>query len=148
MISIDTNILLPAIESTNAAHGRAIAFLEMLGARDDVAISEFVLLELYGLLRNPAVLSRPASSSSSSAADACEAFRRHPRWQVIGFPADSRGFHDDLWGRLREPGLPRRRAYDLRLSMSLVAQGIDEFATVNVKDFQAVGFTRVFNPLR
>lgn len=146
MISIDTNILLPAIESTNAAHGRAVAFLESLGARDDVAISEFVLLELYGLLRNPAVLPRPASSSS--AADACEAFRRHPRWQVIGFPPNSRGFHDDLWGRLREPGLPRRRAYDLRLSMSLVAQGVDEFATVNVKDFQAAGFARVFNPLR
>lgn len=146
MISIDTNILLPAIESTNADHQRAAAFLASLHDRDDVAISEFVLLELYGLLRNPAVLVHPATPRAAVAA--CDAFRGHPRWQLVGFPADSRGFHDDLWRRLREPGLPRRRAYDLRLALSLVAQGIDEFATANVRDFQSAGFTRVFNPLR
>ena len=53
MISIDTNILLPAVETKNAHHVRAAAFLESITARDDVAISEFVLVELYVLLHNP-----------------------------------------------------------------------------------------------
>ncbi|MDQ3625127.1 MAG: hypothetical protein M3463_22060 [Verrucomicrobiota bacterium] len=101
---------------------------------DAVAISEFILLELYGLLRNPAVLARPLSASG--AVDVCESFREHPRWQVVGFPPDSRAFHDLLWPRLREKNFARRRAYDCRAALSLVQQGVTEFATVNVKDLR------------
>ncbi len=46
MISLDTNILLPAIESRNVNPPRAAAFLESLEDRQDVAICEFILLEL------------------------------------------------------------------------------------------------------
>ena len=146
MISLDTNILLPAVESGNADHGRAAAFVDSLGERDDVAVSEFVLLELYNLLRNPAVLARPLSASA--AVDVCEAFREHPRWQIIGFPTDSRVFHDALWPRLREKSFARRRAYDWRAALSMLRQGVTELATVNVKDFEGFGFARVWNPLR
>lgn len=83
MISLDTNILLPAVESGNPDHAHAVAFVETLQDRDDVAICEFVLLELYGLLRNPAVLAKPLVAAA--AADVCEAFRQHPRWGLIGF---------------------------------------------------------------
>jgi uncharacterized protein len=144
MLSIDTNILLPAVEVENADHEVAADFLGSLQSRDDVAISEFILLELYGLLRNPAVLAKPLSAPK--AAEVCEAFRVHPRWQLIGFPQDSRTFHDQLWPRLREKGLARRRAYDLRTALSLVRNGVTEFATVNVKDFEGAGFQRVWNP--
>lgn len=58
MLSIDTNILLAAVEVSNANHQVAAMFLRSVQSRDDVAISEFVLLELYNLLRNPAVLSK------------------------------------------------------------------------------------------
>ena len=34
-----------------------------------------------------------------------------------------------------------------RQHQCLVAQGVREFATVNLKDFAGVGFRRVFNPL-
>lgn len=145
MISVDTNILLPAIETNNPNHGTAAAFLDSLATRDDVAISEFVLLELYALLRNPAVLPKPLSALNAVAA--CEAFRRHPRWQVVGFPADSRTFHDLFWPRLGEKDFARRRAYDWRIALSLLQQGVDQFATVNLKDFQGFGFARVWNPL-
>jgi toxin-antitoxin system PIN domain toxin len=145
VISFDTNILLPAVESANPSHEMAVAFLESLQDRDDVAVSEFVLLELYGLLRNPAVLGKPLSAAK--AATVCEAFRNHPRWQLIGFPADSRAFHDAFWPRLREPAFARRRAYDWRLALALLRQGVTEFATVNVKDFEGLGFARVWNPL-
>lgn len=145
MISIDTNILLPAVELGNSDHLKAAAFLESLQDRDDVAISEFFLLELYVLLRNPAVLARPLPPAA--AADVCEAFRQHPRWQMIGFPADSRAFHDTLWPRLREDGFARRRAYDWRAALVLIRNGVTEFATVNEKDFRDFGFTRVWNPI-
>ncbi len=145
MISLDTNILLPAVESGNTSHAAAAAFVESLAESSSVVISEFILLELYGLLRNPAVLTRPLSASA--AVDVCECFREHPYWQIIGFPPDSRRFHDSLWPRLRDRTFARRRAYDLRAALALLEQGVTEFATVNVKDFQGFGFTRVWNPL-
>jgi uncharacterized protein len=145
MISIDTNILLPAVETTNADHAKAAAFLGSLHLRDDVAISEFVLLELYGLLRNPAVLRKPLLAESAAAV--CESFRQHPHWQILGFPPESRQFHDAFWPRLRANDFARRRCFDWRTALSLIQQGITEFATVNEKDFQGFGFTRVWNPL-
>jgi hypothetical protein len=85
--------------------------------------------------------------SPSSATDVCEAFRQHPRWQVIGFPAESRTFHDTFWPKLREADFARRRAYDWRAVLILIQQGVTEFATVNDKDFRDFGFQRVWNPL-
>jgi toxin-antitoxin system PIN domain toxin len=145
MISIDTSILLPAVETGNAAHPAASDFLESLQARDDVAICEFILLELYVILRNPTVLPKPLSPAAAT--DVCEAFRQHPRWQVIGFPADSRAFHDRFWPRLREGDFARRRACDWRAALVLIQNGVTEFATVNEKDFRDFGFKRVWNPL-
>ena len=145
MISLDTNILLPAIETANPDHPRAAEFVGSLQDRDDVKISEFILLELYGLLRNPAVLPKPLKASA--AVDVCEAFRHHPRWQVVGFPPDSRAFHDDLWTRLRAKDFASRKAYDWRAALTLLRHGVDEFATVNVKDFLGTGFRKVWNPL-
>jgi len=145
MISLDTNILLPAIESRNAHHPKAAAFLESLQDRQDVAICEFILLELYVLLRNPAVLAKPLSPAAAT--DVCEAFRQHPRWQIIGFPTDSRSFHDIFWPKLREADFARRRAYDWRTALVLFQQGVTQFATVNEKDFRDFGFQRVWNPL-
>jgi toxin-antitoxin system PIN domain toxin len=145
MISLDTNILLPAVESRNAHHQRAAAFIESLRDRQDVAIGEFILLELYVLLRNPAVLAKPLSPAA--AADVCQAFRQHPRWQVIGFPPYSRDFHDAFWPKLRATDFARRRAYDWRAALLLIQQGVTEFATVNEKDFRDCGFKRVWNPL-
>lgn len=145
MISLDANILLPAVESRNAHHPKAAAFLESLQERQDVAICEFILLELYVLLRNPAVLAKPLSPAA--AADVCEAFRQHPRRQTIGFPPDSRYFHDIFWPKLREADFARRRAYDWRAALLLIQQGVTDFATVNEKDFRDCGFRRVWNPL-
>jgi len=145
MISLDTNILLPAVVADSPEYEKAAAFIESLHDNDEVVISEFILLELYSLLRNPAVLAKPLTAEQAS--DVCEAFRHHPHWQLIGFPPDSRAFHALLWPRLREKSLARRRAYDWRAALSMLRQGVTEFATVNVKDFEGFGFARVWNPL-
>ncbi len=145
MLSLDTNILLPAVETRNAAHAISARFLNELHGRDDVVLSELVLLELYVLLRNPAVLVKPLSASAAT--DVVQAFRHHPRWQVIGFPERCREFHDAFWPRLAAKGFARRRASDWRMALTLLQQGVEEFATVNTKDFEGLGFTRVWNPL-
>lgn len=144
MLSIDTNVLLACVDVRNALHARASTWLLSFNESEAVAISEFVLFELYGLLRNPVVLFKPLSAHA--AVEICQAFRNHPYWQLLGFPDGSRSFHNDLWPLLTSDQFARRRAYDLRLARSLIVQGVTEFATVNVKDFSGVGFKRVFNP--
>jgi predicted nucleic acid-binding protein len=146
MTSVDTNILYPAVQEGDPNHAPAYAFVESLKNRDDVAISEFLLLELYNLLRNPAMLSKPFSAAQ--AVEVCHNLRIHPRWRLIGFPADSRRLHDELWEKLRAESFARRRLYDLRTALTLVRSGVTEFATVNTKDFRGIGFNRVWNPLR
>lgn len=145
MLSVDTNIIFPASQTAAPLHGRARTWLESLGERSDVALSELMLTEVYGLLRNSAIQPRPLAAPA--AAGIIEAYRRHPRWRIVGFPADGRRMHDALWKKAAEPGLAFRRIYDLRLAFSLLHQGVEEFATVNVKDFLNLGFRRVWNPL-
>jgi uncharacterized protein len=143
MISMDTNILFPMLVQDHPQHASATSFANSLQGRD-VVISELVLLELYNLLRNVSVMTPPLSASA--AVDVCESFRNHPRWQIIGFPTDSRLFHDVFWPRLRTKDFARRRAYDWRLALTLLRQGVTEFATANVKDFEGFGFARVWSP--
>jgi len=62
VISIDTNILLPAVETKNAHHVKAAAFLESITARDDVAISELALF--VGILPGKSSVSRATAAPS------------------------------------------------------------------------------------
>lgn len=40
-----------------------------------------------------------------------------------------------------------RRLHDLRTALTMMAQGVTEFATVNVKDFEGLGFRKVWSPI-
>lgn len=145
MIAFDTNIVFPFVVSDHPDHSAVNEFIESLAGRDDVALSEFVLVELYGLLRQPAVMRKALEAGPAAAV--CSALRKHPRWRLLGFPAGSAAVHRALWEQAARPGFGRRRIYDARLALCLVAQGVREFATANVKDFSGLGFRRVFNPL-
>lgn len=144
MFSIDTNLLLHAFNEDSPRHVAAYAWLTSVQHEEDVAISEFILAELYGLLRNPAVLRRPLPAGE--AVEVIQTYRAHPRWRLIGFPAESRALHDALWKHARADTFAFRRLYDTRFALSLIAQGVTDLATVNVKDFAGLGFRRVWNP--
>jgi len=143
--SFDTNVLLFAFSRDSPFHDRARVFLENLTPRDDVAVSELVLVEFYALLRNPAVLLRPLQAAA--AVEVVQRYRRHPRWMLIGFDPDGTALHDELWRLAATACFARRRIYDARLALSLRRQGVTEFATANVKDFSGFGFDRVWNPV-
>ena len=145
MTSLDSNILLYAFSQASPCHEAARGLLEDLTPRDDVAVSEFVLTELYTLLRNPAVLVRPLAAAA--AVDVVQAYRRHPRWMLLGCDPDSRPLYEELWRRAAGAAFGRRRIHDARLALSLRRQGVTEFATANVKDFTGFGFARVWDPL-
>lgn len=145
MTSFDTNILLYAFSRASPLHDRARTFLEDLTPRDDVVVSELVLVELYTLLRNPAVLVRPLPAAA--AVEVVQSYRRHPRWMLVGLDPESAPLHDELWRLAAKARFPRRRVYDARLALSLRRQGVTEFATANVKDFGSFGFDRVWNPV-
>jgi len=55
--------------------------------------------------------------------------------------------HDTLWKHAGNVKFGFRRLYDLRTALTMMAQGVTEFATVNVKDFEGLGFRKVWSPI-
>lgn len=141
MISVDTNVLLYAQNKDCAEHTVASAFLAECADRDDVAICELVLVELYQLLRNPAVVERPLDAPD--AAEVCQGLRRSPRWALI----ENAPVMDKVWSFAGRPGVARRRLFDARLGFTLRHHGVREFATRNTRDFGEFGFERVWDPI-
>ena len=141
MIGIDTNILAYARLAESPWHKEASAFLERLRESSDVVIGEQTLVELYLLLRNDKILSPPLGPDEAVAE--CNLFRSHPRWRLV----DAVDVMPDVWPLAAAPGFPRRRIIDVRLAKTLQSHGVREFATANVKDFEGLGFLRVWNPL-
>lgn len=145
MTSLDANILLYCFSRASPFHEDARRFLDELTPRDDIAVSELVLVEFYTLLRNPAVLVKPLRATE--AVGVVQAYRRHPRWMLLGFDFDSPALHEELWRQAADTRFGRRRIYDARLALALRRQGVTAFATANVKDFTGFGFSRVWNPV-
>ncbi len=65
MLSIGTNVLLHTFNEDSPRHAIACAWLRSIGHEEEVAISEFILAELYVLLRNPAVLKHPLTAEDA-----------------------------------------------------------------------------------
>jgi toxin-antitoxin system PIN domain toxin len=145
MLSIDTNVLLHGFNADSPQHASAYAWLQSVQFLEDVAISEFILAEFYGLLRNPAVLKQPLGPRDATTV--VQVYRNHPRWRLIGFPSESLPMHERLWKTAGKEGFAFRRLYDVRTALSLLTQGVSEFATTNAKDFSGFPFQRVWNPL-
>lgn len=145
MLSIDTNILLHGFNEDSPQHEAAKNWLESIARDEDVAISEFILAEFYGLLRNPAVITHPLPAAE--AVEVIQTYRKHPRWRLIGFPSESRAIHDAIWQKASVPAFAFRKLYDTRSALTMTAQGVTEFATANVKDFEGLGFRRIWNPI-
>ena len=145
MLSIDANLLLYAFNSDSPWFAESRSWLTAIQADEDVATSELILAEFYGLLRNRAVLAHPLSAEE--AVELVQTFRRHLCWRLIGFPDEGRALHDTLRQKARAKDFTFRKLYDTRSALTMIAQGVTEFASVNLEDFQGLGFRKVWNPL-
>jgi hypothetical protein len=54
---------------------------------------------------------------------------------------------DRVWSAAARPGGARRHVFDARLAYTLLDHGATELATRNTRDFEGLGFARVFDPL-
>ena len=106
-----------------------------------VTLEDFAI-ELYVLIRNPAVVSNPLGADDAAAV--CRRFRSNPRWRVVDYPG---GLMDEIWRRAGLADAPRRSIFDTRLALTLKHHGVTDFATGNVKQFDGFGFARVWDPL-
>lgn len=141
MLSIDTNILLYAHNRDCPEHEPARRFVEACASRNDVAICDLVLMELYQLLRNPAVLRVPLDAEPAAAL--CRAWLDHPRWARI----ESAPIMNQVWKFAARPGIACRAVFDARIALTLRHHGVTALATRNPRDFEGFGFTQLFNPI-
>ncbi len=142
MTAVDTNLLFAWLNRDHAWHESAIRWFREQAANPDIVLCELCLVELYGLLRNPAVVARPLSAPA--AVDLIQRLRSHPVWELVDDPG---GLMDEVWKASASPAFARRRIYDARLALVLRHHGVTQLATANVKDFEGFGFERVWNPL-
>jgi hypothetical protein len=146
MISFDTNLLLYSLNQDCPEYNDARAFFASLPtAPGTVAVCELVLVELYVLLRNPAVLNNPLDPADAVAL--IQTFRQHPTWKLFDYPGDASAVMDELWRLAAQPNIGRRIVFDARLALTLRHHGVTEFATRNENHFTGFGFTRLWNPL-
>ncbi len=141
MIGIDTNIFIFARAANSPWQRDAVDFLEGLASDPNVVVAELVLVELYLALRNPAIFS-PALGAVEAEAE-CRLFRNHPSWALV----ENADVMSRVWQEAAKHGSARRQIIDIRLAFTLQAHGVTDFATANPKDFQGLGFRRVWNPL-
>jgi len=100
-----------------------------------------MLVELYLKLRNEKVFPSPLGATEATAI--CRAYRSNAAWMSI----DSAPVMDEVWRLAAGKSFAIRRIIDVRLGLTLLHHGVSEFATTNVRDFQGLGFARVWNPL-
>ncbi|WP_206170894.1 hypothetical protein [Phragmitibacter flavus] len=143
MISIDTNLLLYSLNPASSWHSSAVEFLQQHfgDPAKRVVLTDYVLVELYVLLRNPALMSQPLSAKS--ARDLVTAYWDIPNVMRI----ENANVMDQVWKLAGARDFARRRVFDARLALTLRQSGVTHFATSNVKDFQGWGFQKVWNPL-
>lgn len=139
MIAFDTHIMLHATVPTSPYFKAGQRWFNAL-ATEEVAVCELALAEFYCLLRSPAIMAKPANAKTAT--DAVQAFRSNVGWRLV----ENAPVMDKVWQKAREDGFARRRIYDIRLGLTLLHHGVTRFATFNVKDFQDLGFERVWNP--
>lgn len=143
MISIDTNLLLYSLNPNSIWHGAAVGFLQHNLGNPAVrfAITDYVLVELYVLLRNPAVMTK--ALTAKVARDLVTAY-----WDVPNVVrVENANVMDEVWRLAGGKDFARRRIFDARLALTLRQAGVTQFATANVKDFEGWGFEKVWNPL-
>lgn len=85
-------MLLHAFSARSRCHDRAKEFLRAHVSNGQFLICELVLVELYVLLRNPAVVESPLSAER--AVNVCRKYRQNRYWAVVDYPG---GLMHDIW---------------------------------------------------
>jgi uncharacterized protein len=143
ILGIDTNIFLYSLNPSSQWHKASVQFLEQ-SFRDNalrVALTDYVLVELYINLRNSAVMSQPLTAEA--ARNLVTSYWKIPNVMRV----ENANVMDEVWAMAGSADFARRRIFDARLALTLQSSGVTHFATSNTKDFEGFGFEKVWNPL-
>lgn len=81
------------------------------------------------------------------AVEGIQAYRMHPHCRPIVCLTESRPLHDAPRQKARANDSALRWRYDVRSALTMTSQGVNELATVNLKDFAGLGFRNLWNPI-
>lgn len=143
MNSIDTNLLVHALDQSSPLHAKAFPIYErFLTERNSWLITDQTLFELYRALRNPAVFRRPLSTGQAT--HLIEQLRAHGAAAHCAYDAK-------LWPRVMDllRRFPDRKGilvFDATVAVTLHARGVVKFYTRNVRDFREFGLFEVIDP--
>lgn len=141
--SLDTNILVYAADKDSLEHQAAIALVDtMLANPQDWVLADQVLFEFYRAIRNSRILKHPLNAYEAS---------RHLQF-LRNESGVSRCCYDlDCWDKvfqkLAAHETPAARTHDIVLGITLKNNGVRRFFTRNTKDFEAIGFHELINPI-
>ena len=76
MTSFDTNILFYSLNPQSQWHAASVDALEEALEGDRVVLTDYVLLELYNLLRNTTVMTKPLSAPAAT--EIVKQYLNHP----------------------------------------------------------------------
>jgi toxin-antitoxin system PIN domain toxin len=139
--SFDTNIVVHSANGDSPHHAAAREFLEEAASRRDIAIAELMLVEVFLKLCSAKIFRHPMSPAEASRY--CQTLRNNRNWRLV----ESAPVMDDVWTWTQRSNFAFRRIIDVRLGLTLRHAGVNEFATSNPKDFQGLGFRKIWNPL-
>ncbi|CAN5869007.1 type II toxin-antitoxin system VapC family toxin [soil metagenome] len=144
MNSLDTNILIYAVNSGCVEHERAKRVYEsMLKDPGQWILSDQVLFEFYRGLRNARILERPLNHKQ--ALEQIEFLREHSGVQHCAYEAV---FWGDFMKGFREDAQSKSsHIFDRILAITLRKNGVSTFYTRNTKDFAKFGFKSMINPI-
>lgn len=143
MNSVDTNILIYAVNSGCEEHARALAVYEkMLESPTSWIISDQVLFEFYRGLRHSKILEKPLTHKQALE-------------QIIFLREESGVSHcayeTSFWEQIKSPSrvakFSGRQIFDQVLAVTLLKNKVETLYTRNLKDFRAFGFQALINPI-
>lgn len=143
MNSIDTNLLVHALDESSPLHALAFPIYErLLTERQRWIIADQTLFELYRALRNPSVFIRPLSVGQAT--ELIEQIRDRGAAAHCAYDVK-------LWPRVMDllRRFPDRKGilvFDATVAVTLHAHGVKTFYTRNLKDFQVFGLFDVIDP--
>ncbi len=143
MNSLDTNILIYAVNQGCAEHERARRVYEdMLESPAEWIVCDQVLFEFYRALRNPRILEHPLSHSAAL--------------HQIRFLREESGvlhcgYDIRFWEKIVVPMATSDSAsshiFDRILAVTLLGNGVTTFHTRNTRDFNEFPFQKLVNPI-
>ena len=143
MNSIDTNLLVHALDQSSPLHAKVFPIYERcLTERQSWLIADQTLFELFRALRNPSVFRRPLATGQATR------LIEHIRDQGA---AAHCAYEARLWPRVMDllRRFPDRKGilvFDATIAVTLHARGVKTFYTRNLQDFREFGLFEVIDP--